>query len=100
MREELVIDSLRYLNTEPRVHPNGFIQLDLKPGLRLHVWDVQIKAQEPPTPVHDHIFDMRSQVLLGQIGQNVHHFELGGYRDSGPLEYEVAMARYTSPGDS
>lgn len=53
----------------PRVHGNGFIQLDLNDEgtRRLHVWHEDIPRQAVATPVHDHVFDLRSIVLLGTL---------------------------------
>ena len=41
-------DQLRALGRKPRVHPNGFIQLDLNDAgtRRLHVWRDGIPRQE------------------------------------------------------
>lgn len=53
----------------PRVHGNGFVQLDLTPNTRLHVWgDERIPKQASPTPIHDHVFGFTSRVILGTIG--------------------------------
>lgn len=53
----------------PRVHGNGFIQVDLNDGgtKRLHVWHRDIPRQVTATPIHDHVFNMRSTVLLGTL---------------------------------
>jgi len=52
----------------PRVHGNGFIQLDLSETVRLHVWGHRdIPRQAVPTQVHDHTFNFRSRVLVGAI---------------------------------
>lgn len=53
----------------PRVHGNGFIQLDLNDEgtTRLHVWHDDIPRQSIATPIHDHVFDLRSTVLLGTL---------------------------------
>lgn len=52
-----------------RVHGNGFIQIDLNEdgSRRLHVWDETVPRQETATPVHDHVFAMRSSVLCGKL---------------------------------
>jgi len=51
-----------------RVHGNGFVQLDLDDGTtRLHVWDESVPRQAVATPVHDHVFAMRSTVLCGKL---------------------------------
>lgn len=51
----------------PRVHPNGFIQLDLTDRRRLHLWHREIPRQKTRTPLHDHVFDMQSSVLSGRM---------------------------------
>jgi hypothetical protein len=54
----------------PRLHPNGFIQLDLTDNgsTRLHVWpDISLPAQKTSHPIHDHIFDMVSTVISGKL---------------------------------
>lgn len=61
----------------PRFHGNGFVQLELAPNTRLHIWSPKL----PPIPghtatIHDHVWDMYSQVLLGTL---IHrHWELTG----------------------
>jgi hypothetical protein len=47
-------DELRDSDNYPRVHGNGFIQLDLPDGKRLHVWDEDIPRQKVNTSMHDH----------------------------------------------
>lgn len=51
----------------PVVHPNGFIQLKLSDGRRMHFWDPSIPRQKVATPIHDHIFDMHSLIVAGSI---------------------------------
>ncbi len=59
----------------PRVHPNGFIQLDLDNELRLHVWHPRLPyRQRTYHPVHDHVFAFTSYLYSGRL---VHvHYEL------------------------
>jgi len=59
---------LRKLGNKPRVHPNGFIQLDLDAARRLHVWHPRLPyRQKTFSPVHDHIFDFDSELLVGRL---------------------------------
>lgn len=77
----------------PRVHPNGFIQIDVgevesdwhqshKRGhsgaaLRVHIWnppDVELPHQDTINEIHDHVFDMRSTVILGSLTQRLYEF--------------------------
>lgn len=52
----------------PRVHGNGFIQLDLEPGARLHIWGhPALPRQKVDTGIHDHRFGFRSCVVVGRI---------------------------------
>lgn len=77
---ETVIQRLLSFNRNPRVHPNGFIQLDLdKPvetnsghsggHTRLHIWTDKLPRQKTRTAIHDHVFDMSSYILLGTLDQ-------------------------------
>jgi hypothetical protein len=63
------IEELRAKGRQPRVHGNGFIQLDLNDEgtRRLHVWHDDIPRQEIPTPIHDHVFALRSKVIAGTL---------------------------------
>lgn len=52
----------------PRVHPNGFIQLDLTEEVRLHVWHPRLPyRQRTYHPVHDHVFGLVSNVYSGRL---------------------------------
>jgi len=81
-RHELLVARVRgllsvLLKTPPAVpaawHPLGFIHFSLgevRRGdkLRLHVWPrMHRRTQEPPLPIHDHIFDLESEVLAGSL---------------------------------
>ena len=59
----------------PRVHGNGFIQVNLDPAgdRRLHVWHRNTpQAQKVYTPIHNHAFDFTSQVLTGTMQNHVY----------------------------
>lgn len=52
----------------PRVHGNGFVQLDLDPRRRLHIFgDPEIPSQDVPSPIHDHTFGFTSYILKGSL---------------------------------
>lgn len=52
----------------PRVHGNGFIQLDLPGGDRAHFWGhPDIPRQVTRSQLHDHTFGFRSHVLRGRM---------------------------------
>jgi hypothetical protein len=54
------------LGNRPRIHGNGFLQLDLSDTARLHVWgDPRIPRQCTPTPIHDHMFAFSSLIMRG-----------------------------------
>lgn len=60
------IHFLRRNGTNIRVHGNGFLQLDLAPGERIHVFGhPQLPRQKVSTPIHNHRFGFRSKVLTG-----------------------------------
>ena len=64
---------LREIGTKPRVHPNGFVQLDLTENTKLHIWPEQpIKTVDVQTPHHDHTFSFSSQVILGALQHTVY----------------------------
>lgn len=63
--------------SEPRLHPNGFIQYDL-PGRqgRLHIWHPDLPvAQIVHTPIHDHTFDFKSRVIFGRLMHTIYRFD-------------------------
>jgi hypothetical protein len=63
-----IVSALQATGKVPRVHGNGFIQLDLLEHMRLHVWgDPRIPRQASPSPIHDHRFGFISYVLRGAI---------------------------------
>jgi hypothetical protein len=63
------VDGALQAGRPPRVHGNGFIQLDLNATgtRRLHVWDDDVPRQAVATPIHDHVFDLESLVLCGTL---------------------------------
>jgi hypothetical protein len=101
----------------PRVHPNGFIQLDLETPVeaatghsgasrRLHVWNppgLDLPSQARRSPIHDHVFDMESTVIVGQLRQIVYDASLAPvvFRESGPCwTHEVCLANYSQASKS
>jgi hypothetical protein len=100
----------------PRVHPNGFIQLDLDHvadgwhashhrghsggRTRLHIWNppgVTLPHQDTVNEIHDHVFDMLSTVMIGALEQQLYEFVPG--RDDGDI-YERYTAVYQKGADS
>lgn len=61
------LPALRCLG-DPRVHPNGFIQLDLNRSDRLHVWHPRNPyRQKTYHTVHDHVFGFASICFSGRL---------------------------------
>lgn len=63
-----ILEVARRMSTQPRVHGNGFIQLDLEKGSRLHIWGhPALPRQKVDTGIHDHRFGFRSRVIVGRV---------------------------------
>jgi len=79
-----------------RVHPNGFIQVDLLATeeswhashhkghsgatLRLHIWnppDHVLPRQGTVNELHTHVFDMHSTIVRGKMNQRIYTFAVG-----------------------
>jgi hypothetical protein len=67
LRDEIA--AARERGARPRVHQNGFLQLDLEPdqSRRLHIFDDALPRQSVRSSLHDHTFDMASTVVRGAI---------------------------------
>lgn len=91
MRE--LVEHARSQGRRPRVHPNGFLQLDLADDgtRRLHIWHPDLPRQDVKTAIHDHIFDMVSFVHKGTLVQVELDFTLN---HEGHPDHEIYMARY------
>lgn len=73
-----LIEQARLAGAVPRVHGNGFIQFDLSPEVRLHIWGhPAIPRQAVPTPIHDHMFGFSSLILRGQLTNARYELEDG-----------------------
>ena len=83
----VIYEELRDLPRRPRLHPNGFIQLDLTDdmSMRLHVWpdnkDEYLIGQSQKTlhSIHDHSFDMESEILTGCLTNLIYEFQYSEY---------------------
>ena len=68
--KQLTFDDLYFSGNIPRVHGNGFVQLDI-PGSnthRLHIWpEKKLDTQKVYTGIHNHKFSFKSKVLLGKL---------------------------------
>lgn len=66
-------DWLMINGRNPRVHGNGFLQIDLEidgevGSERVHIFGhPALPRQKVPTPIHDHRFGFRSTVLRGRM---------------------------------
>lgn len=78
------LKAVRDAGKRPRVHGNGFIQLDLTEESRLHVWgDPRIPRQKSYTPIHDHVFGFESTIIVGRLLNviyGINRSEHGDYR--------------------
>ncbi len=61
----------------PRLHGNGFIQLDLAHDQRFHVWSPDLPRQSVSTQIHDHRFSFSSEVVLGLLSHTVYEVNYG-----------------------
>lgn len=62
------LKEVRKNGNRPRVHGNGFIQIDLTDRSRLHIWgDPRIPKQKVATPIHDHVFSFESICIVGRL---------------------------------
>lgn len=74
-----------------RLHGNGFIQVDLEDGQRLHIWPHPLKpAQVVHTPIHDHRFSFVSTILAGAMYNRCFDLLI---RPNGGLQIYTAEAR-------
>jgi hypothetical protein len=61
------------IDLRPRVHGNGFIQLDISKSVRLHIFgDERIPRTSVSTQLHDHTFGFTSKILSGTL-ENVRY---------------------------
>lgn len=86
---------------QPRLHQNGFVQLDLLDGnSRLHIWsDHMLKAQDPRTPIHNHRFSFSSQVILGQLTHVEYEWVNERSRMNEILDSDIVCELFTGAGD-
>lgn len=109
MDAQHAVDVAQELGNQPRVHPNGFIQLDLEPvgetwekkrghsgaNRRLHIWNppgITLPHQDTVNEIHDHVFDMKSTVVRGTLVQQLYCFTVG--RDLGYMLRPPEIQRY------
>ncbi len=73
------LDGEHKVDTDLRMHGNGFLQLELGDGARLHIWSDDLPpAQRVNTAIHNHRFSFNSNVLLGTLINKEYRFLSGG----------------------
>lgn len=83
-----------------KTHPFGFLHAflvdDPHVALRLHIWDTTERhVQEPNWPIHSHVFDLRSIVLVGRLTNHSYHWSGGRLTATGRL-YRTTFVGDTS----
>ena len=75
VRQQLTPAFFEHLDARPRVHPNGFIQLDISPRKRFHIWahpDIpQSGREDKEEDIHDHVFGFRMQSNLPKFKRDL-----------------------------
>ena len=84
--KDVTFEKLLEVGVGLRVHGNGFIQLDIGDGQRIHVWGSRaIPRQKVSTQIHNHRFDFESVTLAGEIENRIYSLTLGNeYREYYP----------------
>jgi len=80
-------------------HPLGFIYIELAKEdsaiYRLHIWAKDVRyTQEPNWPIHNHIYDIESYLIIGKIKQTTYNLVNAKENPSYPL-YKI---KYTKKG--
>ena len=61
-----------------RHHGNGFAQVQLTEDTRMHVWTPKtMEGAGHNATIHDHVFDLHSQVLLGALEHQLYDVHTG-----------------------
>lgn len=74
-------EKLRSTGKRIRLHPNGFIQLDLQEDgkKRLHIWpqysELPRNSKIGVDPIHDHTFGFQSTVIVGMLGNRTYEIK-------------------------
>lgn len=64
----MTFEEIRLMGSNIRVHGNGFLQLDIGEGERIHVFGhPRLPRQTVSTPIHNHRFGFESRVLRGVL---------------------------------
>ena len=96
----LDLATVRARGGRPRVHGNGFIQLDLTKRSRLHIFgDKRIPRQKVATPIHDHVFTFDSRVIVGRIINVVYNF-IEKPKQSSTAEFRIHVSEVREDCDT
>ena len=67
---------LKALDKKPRFHGNGFLQMYINDNQRLHIWTPELPPiRNHNATIHDHRFDLHSDVLFGLLGHKTFDLE-------------------------
>ena len=64
-----MVDTCEREGVKPKLHPQGFIQLDLSGdrSKRLHIWEPSIPRTAATDTMHNHVWKFKSTVLCGTL---------------------------------
>ncbi len=75
-----MIDYLRETGASPAYFGLGFIQLKTTNSVRYHFWHPELIAIVPEEEIHDHRYRFRSDIIAGELYQELYYFSEGGNR--------------------
>ena len=97
-------DGVHKLDTDIRLHGNGFIQIEIGDDARLHIWsDGLPTAQRVNTAIHNHRFSFTSTVLCGTLINKEYRFLPGGtgyYNLYHPMPKDGQNTKLVATGES
>ncbi len=70
------VEELKAGGNVPRFHGDGMIQLYLSKRVRLHVYHPDFPATVDNALIHDHAWDMYSEVMLGRVPHKTYRMDL------------------------
>lgn len=87
----------------PMWHALGFVHCKLyestKGTLRLHIWPANARSsQEQRDKVHDHIFDLKSLILCGQVKNRT--YQLGSPTNCQSASHQIVEVKYSQSGST
>lgn len=57
---------------KPRAHGNGFLQFNVTPRARIHIWDKRLPNVRPYSQVHNHRRGFISNILAGELVNKIY----------------------------